>query len=164
MKVAFLDRDGTICRDYPDAEWAHIETPELLPGAAGAIRALRERGYEIIILTNQYIIGEGVISEGMYRAFAEKLLAQLADAGVGVLDVFFCPHRRDAGCDCCKPRPGMLRQALAKYPEIDLEHSFFAGDSAVDREFARRTGLEFYDVGPDGEGCICGLAGILEQL
>ena len=66
-----------------------------------------------------------------------------------MLDTFYCPHARDSGCDCCKPRPGLICQALAKYPEIDLSASFFAGYSPADRELARRCGLEFYGVGPE---------------
>ena len=62
MKIAFLDRDGTINKDYPDAEWTQIEDPEILPGAIEGMRELLARGYEIIVITNQYTIGEGLIS------------------------------------------------------------------------------------------------------
>lgn len=108
--------------------------------------ALRAQGYEIIIVTNQYTIGEGVITLAQYRAFADALLQKLRAAGVEVRDTFFCPHARDAGCDCCKPRPGLIRRARAKCPEIDPAASFFAGDSPADRELARRCGLKFSGV------------------
>ena len=113
MKAAFLDRDGTLCRDYPDAEWARVKEPELLPGAAAALRTLRALGYEIIIVTNQYTIGEGVITLAQYRAFADALLQRLRAASAEVLDTFYCPHARAAGCGCCKPRPGNWPAAAA---------------------------------------------------
>ena len=107
MKVAFLDRDGTINRSFWTHEheggpeyWAGGDEPELLPGAAEGMRRLIARGYRIIIITNQYPIGEGGITQDFYDRFTEKLLAKLRAAGVDVLDVFFCPHRRDEGCAC----------------------------------------------------------------
>ena len=164
MKVAFLDRDGTINRDYPDAEWARVTVPELLPGALAAMRGFRARGYEIVIVTNQYTIGEGIILLADYRRFTERLLTVCRQGGVEILDIFFCPHARDARCDCCKPRPGLIRQACEKYPEIDLAASFFAGDSPADRELARSCGLQFYGVGPEGARGVVGLMDILAKL
>ena len=69
MKVAFLDRDGTINRDYPDDIWIRIQYPEILPGAIQGMKCLKEKGYEIIIVTNQYIIGERIISIEQYYEF-----------------------------------------------------------------------------------------------
>ena len=158
MKAAFLDRDGTINRSYwqtageGEAEyWMGSEVPELLPGAAEGMRYLKERGYELFIITNQYPIGEGQITQEFYDAFMEKLLGQLREQGAEVSDVFFCPHRRDEGCACCKPRPGMIHQALRKYPQIDMSRSFFAGDSVADEGIAEACGLPFYGVGREGK-------------
>ena len=57
----------------------------------------RAQGYEIIIITNQYPIGEGQITQEFYDSFMKKLFSMLREGGVEVKDVFFCPHRRDAG-------------------------------------------------------------------
>ena len=56
MKVAFLDRDGTINKDYDDNDWKHINNPEILDGNIEGLKKLKYYGYEIIIITNQYII------------------------------------------------------------------------------------------------------------
>ena len=88
MKVAFLDRDGTINRDYPDDIWIRIQDPEILPGAIQGMKYLKEKGYEIIIVTNQYIIGEGIISIEQYHEFNRKLLALLIENDISILDVF----------------------------------------------------------------------------
>ena len=66
MKAAFLDRDGTIIRDYPDALWASVSYPAFLPGAIDALKLLRRKGYHIIVVTNQYLIGEGLLSFEQY--------------------------------------------------------------------------------------------------
>jgi len=151
MKVAFLDRDGTINKSFWTHEheggpefWTGPDEPELLDGAIEGMRHLRECGYEIIIITNQYPIGEGQGTQEFYDRYMEKLLQLLKENGVSVLDVFFCPHRRDEGCACCKPRPGLIHKALEKYPEIDMAHSFFAGDSASDEGIAEACRIPFY--------------------
>lgn len=146
MKVAFLDRDGTISRDYPDEAWGSVHTPEILDGSIAGMRYLRSKGYEIIIITNQYIIGEGFITLEQYRMFADKLERMLREQGIDVLDTFYCPHARREICGCCKPNTGMIRRALEKYPEIDLAASFLCGDSVNDQKCAENMGLPFYGI------------------
>ena len=146
MKVAFLDRDGTINRDYPDACWTQIQYPELLPGTISGLRHITEQGYKIIIITNQYIIGEGIISLEQYHAFTNQLLSLLNEHGIHILDVFYCPHARNSSCDCCKPKTGLIHQALQKYPDIDLRTSFMCGDSLCDLQCAEQAGLSFYGI------------------
>ena len=147
MKIAFLDRDGTINKDYPDTAWAYIEKPEILPGAIEGMCELLARGYEIVIITNQYTIGEGFITLEQYQNFTNKLLTILNGNSVRVLDIFYCPHARTDNCDCCKPRTGLIEQALAKYPDINLNESFMCGDSVSDMECAKQMGLAFYGIG-----------------
>ena len=149
MRAAFLDRDGTISRDYPDGIWKSMTEPELLPGAVEGMRRMLEMGYTLFIITNQYVIGEGFVTREEYERFARRLLEKLKAQGVQVAQVYHCPHRRDGGCDCCKPQTGMIRQALKDYPDIDVSRSFMAGDSWRDRELARRMGLRFFGMGMD---------------
>ena len=85
----------------------------------------------------------------------------LRESGAEVLDVFYCPHRRDEGCSCIKPLPGMILKALEKYPSIEMDKSFFAGDSVADEGVARACGLPFYGVKRGGERRIESLAGLI---
>lgn len=146
MKIAFLDRDGTINRDYPDEEWTFIAEPEILDGALDGMRYLLDKGYEIIIVTNQYTIGEGFISHEQYERFHKKLLGILSRNRISVLDTFYCSHSRAANCNCCKPRTGLIEQALKKYPDIDISESFMCGDSASDMMCAKSAGLRFIGI------------------
>ena len=150
MKAAFLDRDGTINRDYPDVEWKGKTESELIDGAMEGLRFLQDQGYALIMITNQYLIDEGIITYADYQNFTDRLVWRLAQQGIHLQDIFFCPHRRDAGCRCCKPKPGMIEQALEKYPEIDLKQSILIGDSAGDRELARSLAIPFYEIADEG--------------
>ncbi len=147
MRAAFLDRDDTINRDYPDEVWTSVREPELLPGAVEGMLRLMQLGYRLFIITNQYVIGENFVTREAYEHFSGRLLELLEARGVQVERIYHCPHRRDEGCGCCKPRPGMILQALADYPEIDLARSFMAGDSWRDRELARGLKLRFFGIG-----------------
>jgi D-glycero-D-manno-heptose 1,7-bisphosphate phosphatase len=57
MKVAFLDRDGTIITDYPDYQWRYVQEPTFLDGAIDALQRIRAKGFAIIVVTNQYLSG-----------------------------------------------------------------------------------------------------------
>lgn len=148
MKVAFVDRDGTIVKDYPDEEWRGRIRPEILDGSISGLQYLQARGYRIIIITNQYIIGEGYITENEYEDFTRELLRILKENDVGILDIFHCPHARGQSCSCCKPSPGLILQAIRKYP-IDLKSSIFIGDSVADKEIAQYFDLPFYGIRSD---------------
>ena len=154
MKVAFLDRDGTIVRDYADDIWRTVTTPEFLEGSIEALKAISELGYKIIVVTNQYLIDEGFITRQDYFSFTDQFLDVLKSHDIEILDIFHCPHARNSGCECCKPKPGLIRQALARYPDIRLSESFMCGDSWVDMELARNTGLRFFGIGMENDASI----------
>ncbi|MBC8559445.1 HAD-IIIA family hydrolase [Fumia xinanensis] len=146
MKIAFLDRDGTINRDYPDLCWSQVKKPEILEGAIEAMNKFIIAGYKIIIITNQYIIGDGIISLSDYQSFTEMLLDELHNNGVEILDIFYCPHSKNVNCNCYKPKPGMIQAACRKYPEINLRESFYVGDSFADMELAEKCGIKFFGI------------------
>lgn len=153
MKVAFLDRDGTIISDYPDAAWANITEPEFLPGSILALKKLQTAGYQIIIVSNQYLINEGIITETQFQLVQNRLLDILKKQGIDILDCFYCPHTDSDDCQCKKPKPGMILAALKKYPEIDLKDSFLVGDSLVDIGLAAYFGLPAYGIGLSNDSC-----------
>lgn len=164
MKVAFLDRDGTIIKDYLDSTWKDIKFPEFLEGSIEAMKHIKNGGFEIIIITNQYLIGEGIITLEDYQKFNDLFLRTLKQSGINVLDVFFCPHARDQNCDCIKPKPGLINQALTKYPDIDLSSSFYGGDSECDRGLAGKFNIKFYGINIDCDNNISSLKDIIKML
>lgn len=146
MKVAFLDRDGTIIEDYLDEEWRDIKVPVFLKGAFQTLKRLRELDYEIIILTNQYIINQGVISMEQYLEFTRLFKNILLDNGIEVKDIFYCPHTKNENCNCFKPKTGLFEQAVLKYPDIIKEESLLVGDSLCDIELGIKIGIKTFGI------------------
>ncbi|MBU5427580.1 HAD-IIIA family hydrolase [Tissierella pigra] len=151
MKVGFLDRDGTIIEDYEDKLWSSITEPVFINGAIDALKAIRQRGYEIIIITNQYLINEKIITLERYKEITDKFIKILLDNGVEILDIFYCPHSKEENCNCMKPKDGMIKMALEKYSKIDMENSFIAGDSLCDIQLGERLGIKAFGIGLDKE-------------
>ena len=125
-RAVFLDRDGVInrCEMRGGKPYAprRLEDFRLLPGAGAAVRALKDAGFLIIVVTNQPDIGNGLVDGSVVEAMHDRLRRKLP-----VDEIKVCPHRQDAKCACRKPRPGMLLEA-AKYWRIDAQRSFLVGD------------------------------------
>jgi D-glycero-D-manno-heptose 1,7-bisphosphate phosphatase len=147
MKVAFFDRDGTIIEEYPDDKWTHITSPVFLPNSMQTLKSVQQKGYEIIVITNQYLINEGFITLEQYENITEKMLDELTKHNIKIYDIFYCPHSRNEGCNCIKPKTGMIKQALEKYPTIKIEQSFMVGDSKVDVELAVKMKMKGFGIG-----------------
>ncbi len=147
VKIAFFDRDGTIIEDYPDHQWTDIKEPVFLTDSIETLKSVNKKGYEIIIITNQYLLNEGFISFEQYEDITEKMLNALIHHGVEILDIFYCPHSRTEGCNCIKPQTGMIAEAIKKYPSINIDESFMVGDSIVDVELAISMKMKGFGIG-----------------
>lgn len=151
MKVAFFDRDGTIIDDYPDHEWTNIRRPIFIDGAIRTLKEVLNKDYKIIIVTNQYIINEGYITEEHYLDITEQMLIELKSNDIEIHDIYYCPHAKAESCYCNKPRTGMIMQSLKEYPNIDLSKSFIVGDSIVDVELAINMKIKGFGIGVGSE-------------
>lgn len=147
MRVAFLDRDGTIIEDYEDELWRNITEPIFIDGSIDALKEIKQKGYEIIVITNQYLINENIITIGQYHNITNKLIKRVMNNGIKILDIFYCPHSRKENCGCMKPKDGLIKMALEKYPQIDLENSFIVGDSLCDIELGQKLGIKTFGIG-----------------
>lgn len=136
----FIDRDGVINRRLPGDYVRSWEQFHFLWGARAGLRLLREAGYALIVITNQRGIGRGLMSEADLAIVHEKMQAELARAGAGVDAIFHCPHDLAAGCDCRKPRPGLIERARERFA-LDLARSWVVGDSLSDLEAGRAVGV-----------------------
>ncbi|RSL35397.1 HAD-IIIA family hydrolase [Salibacterium salarium] len=147
MRVAFFDRDGTIIEDYPDHEWTGIEHPVFIDDSFNTLKEVIRKGYKVILITNQYIINEGYITIDQYHDINNQMINKLKHQGIELFDIFYCPHGKDEGCSCIKPKIGMVKQAIHKYPEININESFMIGDSTVDIELAINMGIKGFGIG-----------------
>jgi histidinol-phosphate phosphatase family protein len=139
-RFVFLDRDGVINHDSP-AYIKSVAEFDFISGSLDAIAALTKAGFACIVITNQSAIGRGIISPATLDAIHQHMATKVAARGGLIADIFFCPHRPDAGCTCRKPRSGMLRSAARKYG-IELAQTWMVGDSAKDIECARQAGCQ----------------------
>jgi histidinol-phosphate phosphatase family protein len=111
----------------------------LLPGAAAALRHLQENGFALVMISNQSGIGRGLVLPQEAEQVHARTVALLAEAGVRLDAVRYCPHAPEAGCACRKPSPAMVRSA-AQELHLDLSASFFVGDKAIDVQAGQRAG------------------------
>lgn len=136
MKPAvFLDRDGTIIEQVH-----HLIDPadvRLIPGAAEALRAFHDAGFLRVVVTNQSVIGRGLLTvEGLAKVH-ERMNQLLAAQGAGVDGIYFCPaapigdDRTAVEHPDRKPAPGMLLTAAGDL-DIDLAQSWMIGDMISD--------------------------------
>lgn len=145
IKVAFLDRDGTIVKEYDDKGWINRIQPEFLNGSIEALKQFKKLNYKIIIITNQSLINQGLMKLEHYFEFNKNLIKELTKNNVEILDIFYCPHTKEEKCNCKKPKPGMILKACEKY-NIDMSKSFVAGDRPGDEGIAEFFNLRFFGV------------------
>lgn len=145
MKAAvFVDRDGVLNALVPGPVSGEPESPldpeqvALLPGAAGAIRRLRDAGYVVVGVSNQPAAAKGVVEMSVLESVHRRVLDLLEHDG-GHLDTFrLCFHHPEGvvpdltrTCDCRKPAPGMLLDAAVEFM-LDVESSWMIGDTDAD--------------------------------
>jgi heptosyltransferase-2 len=134
--AAFLDRDGTIIEDL-----GYLGDPDgirFIPGAIEALRALQRAGYRLILVTNQAGVARGLITEADVGRVNARLAARLAEAGVPLHGIYYCPHHPEHGppeyrrdCECRKPKAGMIHQAVRDL-DLDPTRSVVIGDHVTD--------------------------------
>lgn len=145
-KAVFLDRDGTINVDY-----GYVYKPEdltLLPGVVEALQLLQKDRYLLIVITNQSGVGRGYFTVEDVNQFNKLLQQTLKDQGVAITDFFTCAHAPEERCNCRKPSPLMVNEAIRKY-DIDPSQSYMLGDKQSDVECGRNANLTSYLVTPE---------------
>ncbi|MCB1827654.1 MAG: D-glycero-beta-D-manno-heptose 1,7-bisphosphate 7-phosphatase [Coxiellaceae bacterium] len=136
--LIIMDRDGVINQDSPDyikssKEWQPI------PHSLNAITRLNHAGHQVVVATNQSGVGRGYYSLETLKSIHQKMHDELSAVGGHLDGVYFCPHAPDEGCECRKPKPGMLLQ-IAKDFNADLKRAYFIGDSIRDMQAAQSVG------------------------
>jgi D-glycero-D-manno-heptose 1,7-bisphosphate phosphatase len=147
----FLDRDGTLIEniDYlADPDRVHV-----YPGATTMLRAFRDAGFALAMVTNQSGIGRGLLTWDQYDAVAARVRDTLATDGV-VLDVeVCCGHGPVEGqtCGWRKPAPGMFLEAIRELA-IPTAGSLVVGDRFSDLEAGAAAGLSCFAHVATGHG------------
>ncbi|MCE2570796.1 D-glycero-beta-D-manno-heptose 1,7-bisphosphate 7-phosphatase [Motilimonas eburnea] len=134
--AVFIDRDGVLNVDHGYVY--EVDDFEFIDGAIEACQEIKQKGYLLILVTNQSGIGRGYYTEDEFHNLTEWMDWSLADRGVDLDGIYYCPHHPEAvvaefkqECDCRKPAPGMLLTA-AKELNVDMAKSYFVGDKTAD--------------------------------
>ncbi|MVN91079.1 D-glycero-alpha-D-manno-heptose-1,7-bisphosphate 7-phosphatase [Mucilaginibacter aquatilis] len=139
-KAVFLDRDGVLNRELGDYV-CRLEDFEVLDNFA-ALKELQDRGYLLIVATNQGGLAKGWYSEDTLSQMHQRLKDTYAPHGVKFTDIYYCPHHPNftGACNCRKPQPGMLLRGIEQY-NIDPSLSYFIGDRERDVEAGTAAGV-----------------------
>jgi D-glycero-D-manno-heptose 1,7-bisphosphate phosphatase len=140
MKLVILDRDGVINQDSD----AYIKSPDEwvpIPGSLEAIARLNHAGYHVVVATNQSGLARGLFDIDHLNAIHEKLHDELAKVGGHIDAIFFCPHGPDDGCECRKPKAGLMHQ-ISRRLDVDLDGVPAIGDSLRDLQAAAQIGAK----------------------
>jgi D-glycero-D-manno-heptose 1,7-bisphosphate phosphatase len=117
----------------------HVSRFRMFPFAAEAIRRLNEAKLPVVVVTNQSGVGRGYFPESLVHAVHERMIQQLANDQARIDAIYYCPHSGADGCDCRKPKPGMLERAAREH-HLVLRRSFVIGDRYGDVQLAHRVG------------------------
>lgn len=134
----FLDRDGVIIENRANyvRSWDDVA---IYPQALQALARARHWPGKIIVVTNQSVVGRGLIALQTAEAINTRLLHEIQNEGGRIDAVYMCPHAPQDNCACRKPRPGLLLQA-ADALDLDMAQSLMIGDALSDIAAGRAAG------------------------
>ncbi|MEE7625844.1 D-glycero-beta-D-manno-heptose 1,7-bisphosphate 7-phosphatase [Methylobacter sp. Wu8] len=137
-RYVLLDRDGAINRDSDDfikspEEWLPIE------GSLEAIALFNEHNYKVVVVTNQSGVARGLFDVSTLEKIHAKMRRMTEQKGGKIDAIYFCPHGPDDGCNCRKPKPGLLEQFAADH-HASLTGMVVIGDSLRDLQSAQAVG------------------------
>jgi len=136
-RFVLIDRDGTL-----NVEKNYLSDPEgmeLIPGAAEAIRRFKTLGLGVVVVTNQSGLARGYFDQATLDKVHERMYELLKAEGAEIDGLYICPHGPEDECDCRKPLPGMVQQAVAEHG-FDPEFSIMIGDKDADIGLGRAVG------------------------
>jgi D-glycero-D-manno-heptose 1,7-bisphosphate phosphatase len=137
--AVFLDRDGVIVENRPDhvKTWSEVQ---FLDGSLESLALLAALPLAVVVVSNQGAVGRGLMTLQQAWHVHNRIVREIERNGGRIDASYLCPHHPDAGCDCRKPAPGMLRQAVREL-DLDLSRSWLVGDAESDLEAARAAGV-----------------------
>lgn len=152
--AAFLDRDGVLIFDSGYVFKA--DDIQILPDVPQTLKALQDRGYLLIVISNQAGVARGYFGEDDVRAFHKELAKRIEKASGAKIDAFYyCPHHPEAkvleyrmNCECRKPGTAMIKAAQKDFA-IDLDKSFFVGDRSSDIDCAINANVRGFQIHSD---------------
>lgn len=139
-KAVFLDRDGTI---NVEVNYLHEKDKLVfIENVPRALRLLKDKGFKLIVISNQSGIGRGYYSAAQTEELHDYMNMLLEREQAKIDAFYYCPHVEADRCVCRKPQTGMYRQAIQEW-DIDVSHSYMAGDKESDILAAQKIGCKY---------------------
>lgn len=146
LPAVFFDRDGVL--NFDKGYIYRSEEFEWNDGAIAAIKYLNDAGKYVFVVTNQSGVARGYYREEDVRHLHRWMNEELAKHNAHIDAFYYCPHHENGlqekyrmRCDCRKPGPGLLLQALSEW-QVDRENSFLVGDKDSDIMAAQAAGIK----------------------
>jgi imidazoleglycerol-phosphate dehydratase / histidinol-phosphatase len=139
-RILFVDRDGTLIEEPADHQVDSLEKIRFMPGVFAALAELKRRGFQLAMVTNQDGLGTPSFPRATFETPQQFIVDTFKSQGIEFDAVFVCPHFQADGCNCRKPRTGLVQDYI-RDAAVDLEASAMIGDRETDIEFARNLGV-----------------------
>ena len=133
-KALFLDRDGVINIDHGHVH--RVENFDFIDGIFDLCRLAQQKGFLIIVITNQAGIGKGLYTEEVFHKLNSWMIDQFEQNEIKISKTYYCPHNPENNCFCRKPKPGLILDAIEDFL-INKEKSIFIGDKFSDFQASR---------------------------
>lgn len=147
-RILFIDRDGTLIEEPEDFQVDALDKVRLVPDVIPSLLELARHGYRFVVVSNQDGLGTESFPEADFQVCQNHMIELFESQGVRFDYQFICPHLPDEGCECRKPRAGLLTRFLAE-TDVALQHSAVIGDRETDLQLAERIGVQGFLLGGD---------------
>jgi len=144
-KLIFLDRDGTL-NIKKDDYVKNLSEFELFSDVGKYLSNLNEKGFKLILVTNQSAINRDLLSLEELEKIHNFLKTKLLEDNCRIDAIYFCPHRPDENCLCRKPKTLLLEKAIKEFSPVDLENCWIIGDSDTDIDAGKSIGINTFKV------------------
>ena len=146
-KAFFLDRDGVLINDVGYLD--DIKKIRFLSSTFKTLRLLVQKNFKLIIITNQSVVGRGIITEEYLARIHYNIKKKLREKKIKISGIYYCPHHPKHGigkykkkCKCRKPGNLLINRAVKEH-KIDKKKSFFIGDKFSDKGCATKSKIKF---------------------
>lgn len=137
-KALILDRDGVINHDY-----GHVSNTtefDFIDGIFEVCSYFLKLDFIIIVVTNQAGIGKKLYTIEQFQSLNKWMIKQFEEKGIVITKTYYCPHIPEDKCNCRKPKPGMLIEAIREF-NLEREKCILIGDKITDLEAGKSAGI-----------------------
>lgn len=141
-KTILLDRDGVLLERMPFRKYLN-DAADYKPIIQNwkALAEISNMGVDFIVATNQPGLATSEVSKEFLINIHQKLAIDMTKFGISIISIFVCGHHWNDNCECRKPKPGMLDQAMEVF-SLDKSKTIYIGDEDKDFDAAISAGIK----------------------